>query len=204
MDACRECGNIACAADALPGTQPPVAYASDESSDEEEAEEEEEDPKDDDRDGLGLGPAVLRSSRNSSSNIATPARPQSPPLPPVQSVLRQRTGLGVVGKPSASAVTKRRTTAEESAIIGRSESDVSLVACAALAVMSLAVFLPVRRLAVGGTTVERWLRARTADAWAVDGNAPNKSVLALLALLVAAALCVAAGVALAGLLIPAK
>ncbi|KAJ2433513.1 hypothetical protein GGF42_009378, partial [Coemansia sp. RSA 2424] len=63
MDACRECGNIACAADALPGTQPPVAYASDESSDEEEAEEEEEDPEDDDRDGLGLGPAQYRDSR---------------------------------------------------------------------------------------------------------------------------------------------
>ncbi|KAJ2041479.1 hypothetical protein H4S03_000319, partial [Coemansia sp. S3946] len=55
LSACRECGNVACAADAPPGSLPPVAYASDESS--------EDDEEEDHQVGLGLGP-ILRSSRN--------------------------------------------------------------------------------------------------------------------------------------------
>ncbi|KAJ2895571.1 hypothetical protein GGI21_005133, partial [Coemansia aciculifera] len=158
LDACRECGNIACAADALPGAQPLVAYASDESSDEEEAKEDH-----------CTGPQLLRSSRNSSSNIAALARPAQsppqspPPLPPSmpsQSILRQRTGLGVVKSEATKKEDKeeeqqQRTTADSTA--GRA----SLAVRAALAVLSLAVFLPVRRMAVGGTTVEQWLLART-------------------------------------------
>ncbi|KAJ2743022.1 hypothetical protein GGI20_004055 [Coemansia sp. BCRC 34301] len=186
LDACRECGNVACAANVPPGTQPPVAYASDESSDEDE-------PKDD-KDSLGLGPATLL--RTNSTNLATLARPQSPPLPAVQSVLRQRTGHG------AAKSTVAESYDSSSVIEPATGGCAPLAARTALAVVSLAVFLPVRRLVVGRTTIGRWLLARTTGTWSEDcDRLPNKSVLALLALLFVAALCVVVGVVLARLLV---
>ncbi|KAJ2763892.1 hypothetical protein GGI18_006572, partial [Coemansia linderi] len=178
LDACRECGNIACAAD-TPGALVPVAYASDESSDDEVAADE--------RMGLGLGP-VLRSSRNSSNVL--PARSQSPTSPPVtvQSTLRQRTGVKVINA---------RTFVDST--LGDKGGGTSLAARAALALVSLAVFLPVRRLVVGESTVGRWLLART-NSLPVDGAGAKKSVLALIVLAMTALVAGAVGVALAGLL----
>ncbi|KAJ2863000.1 hypothetical protein GGH94_003899 [Coemansia aciculifera] len=184
LHACRECGNVACAADAPPGTLPPVAYASDESSEDEE----EEDPPV--RAGLGLGP-ILRSSRNSSCNIDSGhlmPRSQSPPPIAVQSVLRQRTGH----------VSLQRTSMESSSLDDKS-GGTSLAARAALALVSLAVFLPIRRLVIGGntTTVGRWLLART-NTLPMDYGGPKKSVLALIVLVMTAVVAVTLGVALAG------
>ncbi|KAJ2696073.1 hypothetical protein H4218_004831 [Coemansia sp. IMI 209128] len=178
LDACSECGNIACAAD-TPGALAPVAYASDESSDDEVAADE--------RMGLGLGP-VLRSSRNSSNVL--PARSQSPTSPPVtvQSTLRQRTGVRVINA---------RTFVDST--LGDKGGGTSLAARAALALVSLAVFLPVRRLVVGESTVGRWLLART-NSLPVDGAGTKKSVLALIVLAMTALVAGAVGVALAGLL----
>ncbi|KAJ2730918.1 hypothetical protein IW152_004911 [Coemansia sp. BCRC 34962] len=194
LGACRECGNIACAADAPPGAPPPVAYASDESSDDEVAE-------DTGHAGLGLGLGLgpmLRSSRNSSSSShAVPARSQSPALTPVaavQSALRQRTG--------AKAINARpRTSSMESICSDDKSGGTSLAARAALVLVSLAVFLPVRRLVIGRNagTVGRWLLART-NSVPVDGARPKKSVLALVILAMTAFIAVASGVALAGLL----
>ncbi|KAJ2042830.1 hypothetical protein GGH13_009875, partial [Coemansia sp. S155-1] len=183
LSACRECGNVACAADAPPGSLPPVAYASDESS---EDDEEEDHPM-----GLGLGP-ILRSSRNSSCNIDSGhliPRPQSPPPIAVQSVLRQRSGH----------VSMQRTSMESSSTLDDKSGGTSLAARAALALVSLAMLLPVRRLVIGGntTTVGRWLSARTNTLPPMDYGGPRKSVLALIVLVLTAAVAVALGVALA-------
>ncbi|KAJ2818212.1 hypothetical protein FBU31_005956, partial [Coemansia sp. 'formosensis'] len=185
LDACRECGNVACAADAPPGALP-VAYASDESSEDEGDHPPPPPPP------LGLG-SVLRSSHNSSCNIGhvAPAGSQSPP---VQSALRQRTLVTQQQRQRTSMEASEEMEVEDKS--GRT----SLAARAALALVSLAVFLPVRRLVIADdNSVGRWLSART-NALPVDRR-PKKSVLALLVLALTAMAAWALGVALAGLLL---
>ncbi|KAJ2819083.1 hypothetical protein GGI24_004898, partial [Coemansia furcata] len=187
LHTCRECGNVACAADAPPGAVP-VAYASDESS-EDEGDHPPPPPP------LGLG-SVLRSSRNSSCNIGhvAPAGSQSPPVQQ-SALLRQRTLV-------TQQQQRQRTSMEASEEMEAEDKSgrTSLAARAALALVSLAVFLPVRRLVIAdNNSVGRWLEART-NTLPVDRR-PKKSVLALLVLALTAMAAWALGVALAGLLL---
>ncbi|KAJ2031059.1 hypothetical protein H4S03_006795, partial [Coemansia sp. S3946] len=94
-----------------------------------------------------------------------------------------------------------RTSMESSSTLDDKSGGTSLAARAALALVSLAMFLPVRRLVIGGntTTVGRWLSARTNTLPPMDYGGPRKSVLALIVLVLTAAVAVALGVALAEL-----
>ncbi|KAJ1998888.1 hypothetical protein GGI04_004805, partial [Coemansia thaxteri] len=189
---CRECGNVACAADDdSRGLPPLVAFASDD-DDDDDSDESSPPPSSADEDETAaadpanrcepssFGARRVLSTSCSESAVSTQRCTSETDVAGLHSVLRRRTAALGPAAPPAPAMAASRHDANCAAAVpsppkpraplsgansptgGRSFCAVllSVLARAALILLMAPVFLPLRRLAVGSTTVELWLLAQ--------------------------------------------